>query len=185
MHSPPVSFFKVISLISSFAMLVRKIFECVHLKRTPSADADPHPFAQRAGGQSAHEAMFPEARVEHLAGLHAQAHEDASLRVVGRVAGMDADALELGHVEQQGQPFFKLGAPSDRHGVASVGDGRAACYLVAGPAWTQVAPRRLQRVAKVFAVYLEAAHGVVFSLFGSCQGQFHRFCILVFGNCDL
>lgn len=53
--------------------------------------------------------MFPEARVEHLAGLHAQAHEDASLRVVGRVAGMDADALELGYVEQQGQPFLNLG----------------------------------------------------------------------------
>lgn len=123
----------------------------------PSADGNPHPFAQRTGGEAAHEAAFPKARVEHLAGLAVLAHEDASLRIVGCVAGMDTDAFELGHVEQQGQPAPEAGRVGDHDRVAPVGDGRAACYLVARLARSQGAPRGFQRVAEVFAVYLEAA----------------------------
>ena len=98
---------------------------------------------------------------------------------------MDADAFELGHVQQQGQPAPEAGRVGDHDRVAPVGDGRAPCYLVARLARPQGAPRGFQRVAEVRSVYVEAARGVVFSLFGSGQGQFHRFCILIFGNCDL
>ena len=49
------------------------------------------------------QAVEPDAGVEHLADLSVLAYEDATLGVFGSVAGMNANTLELGHSEQDGE----------------------------------------------------------------------------------
>ena len=100
------------------------------------------------------------------------AGQDAAGRVGRCVARVDADAFEQGHMQQQGQPLAELGAPGNHYRIASFGDGRAPPYLVLP---LQVAPLRLQRVAQVSPVYLQAAYRVGLTLGGSCQCHFHLF----------
>ena len=75
------------------------------------------------------EPLEPDARVQHHAFFQVLAQEDAALRVCGGVASVDADALELGHVYQQGEPFLKLGRVGHHDGVSSFGNGGLALCL--------------------------------------------------------
>ena len=51
--------------------------------------------------------LEPQARVDEPARLGAIPHEDAAARVFRRVARVDADALEAGHVKQQRIPAIE------------------------------------------------------------------------------
>ena len=55
------------------------------------------------------QAVEPDAAVNDLTNELVLAYEDAAFGVCGGVAGMDADALEFRHAEQDGQPCLKLG----------------------------------------------------------------------------
>ena len=54
-----------------------------------------------------HQPMKPDAGVHHHALQLVLAHQDAALGIVGIVAGMDADALEIRHAQQQWQSTFE------------------------------------------------------------------------------
>ena len=60
---------------------------------------------------------------------------------------MDADAAEVGHSEQDGQPLLEFWRIGDDHGVAAFRDGRAAFDLVA--AVGVVAPCWFEGVAEI------------------------------------
>ena len=55
------------------------------------------------------QAVEPDAAVNDLTNELVLAYEDAAFGVFRRVAGMDADALEFRHAEQDGKPCLKLG----------------------------------------------------------------------------
>ena len=57
------------------------------------------------------QAVNPDAAIDDLPHEFVLAYEDAPLGVLGAVARMDADALEFGHTEQDGQPLLQLRAP--------------------------------------------------------------------------
>ena len=109
--------------------------------------------------------MEPDAGVHHHALQLVLAHQDAALGVVGIVAGMDADALEVRHALQIRQPLPEPRRLGDEHPISALGDGGVARnlsrHLATLPAILallllglqlhplQVAPRRLQGVAEV------------------------------------
>ena len=73
----------------------------------PSLDGDPDGLTPTLGlDDLLLQAMEPDARVEHLTYQAIFAYEDAAFGVCGGVAGMDADALEFRHAEQDGEPSF-------------------------------------------------------------------------------
>ena len=53
--------------------------------------------------------MEPDAGVDDLTYKFDLANEDAAFGVCGGVAGMNADAIEFRHTEQDGQPLLELG----------------------------------------------------------------------------
>ena len=53
------------------------------------------------------EAIQPDAGVYHHASEFVFARQDAALRIIGVVAGMDADALKARNALQQGQPLLE------------------------------------------------------------------------------
>ena len=53
------------------------------------------------------EPLQPDAGVEHHALELVHPNEDAALRVVRIIAGMDADALKIRHAQQQWQPTLE------------------------------------------------------------------------------
>lgn len=111
------------------------------------------------------EAMQPDARVYHHASEFVFARQDAALRIIGVVTGMDADALKARNALQQGQPLLESRRLGDEHGISALGYGSLALHLLRlllrhspqthilllgqqGDA-QQVAPRWLQGIAEV------------------------------------
>ena len=54
-----------------------------------------------------YQASQPDTGVHHHALKLVLTNEDAALRVVGIIAGMDADALEIRHAQEQWQPTLE------------------------------------------------------------------------------
>ena len=84
-------------------------------------DIDRFSFGSR--GESAFEQVHVASAVEHLAHFAVLAQEDATGGVTAGVAFVDADALELGHVEQEREPLLEFRRPRDDHGVSAFRDG--------------------------------------------------------------
>ena len=101
-------------------------------------------------GDALLEAVEPEVRVEHLTFHPIFADEDATLRVLCRVACVDADALpalvELGAAKHQREPLLELRRVGDDDGVPSFWNGALALDFVG--AVLVVAPRRFEGVAE-------------------------------------
>ena len=97
----------------------------------PSLDGDPDGLTPTLGlDDLLLQAMEPDAAVEHLTYQAIFAYEDAAFGVCGGVAGMDADALEFRHAEQDGEPRLELRAPRDHYRIAAFRNRRAAFYLI-------------------------------------------------------
>jgi len=96
------------------------------------------------------QAVEPDARVEHLAHFPVLAYEDAALGILGGVARVDADALELRHTEQDWQPLLHLRRVRDDHCIAAFGDGTLTLDLI-GPVFV-VAPGGFQCVTKILVL---------------------------------
>ena len=94
---------------------------------------EPDGFATCFGfGDAALEAVEPEVRVEHLTLDAVVAYEDAALRVLHRVACVDADALpflvEFGTAKQEREPLLELRRVGDDDGVTALGNGAAPLF---------------------------------------------------------
>lgn len=131
-----------------------------------SNDGDPDALAsvsRRRDGID--EAMQPDAGVYHHASEFVFARQDAALRIIGVVTGMDADALKARNALQQGQPLLESRRLGDEQRIGALGYGSLALHLLRlllrhspqahilllgqqGDA-QQVAPRWLQGIAEV------------------------------------
>ena len=71
-------------------------------------DRDPDTFASVASlCHGVDESLQPDAGVHHHAHELVLPHEDAALRIIRIIAGMDVDALEIRHAQQQWQPTLE------------------------------------------------------------------------------
>ena len=109
--------------------------------------------------------MQPDAGIHHHALHLVLAHQDAALGIIGVIAGMDADALEIRNTLQIRQPLLETGRLGDEQRIGTLGNCRSALHLLRllarNPAQAhvhflglefhalQVAPRRLQGVAEI------------------------------------
>ena len=84
---------------------------------------DPNGLALRPFPHPLHEGCKCAAAVNDFADYVVLAYEDAAAGILRGVAGMDADTLAVGYVQEQWQPLLELGAPRDGYGVASCGYG--------------------------------------------------------------
>ncbi len=82
-----------------------------------------------ASPDAVHQTMQPDAGVHHHALHPVLAHQDAALGIVGIVAGMDADALEIGNTLQIRQPLLESGRHGDEHTIGTLGNGGMARNL--------------------------------------------------------
>lgn len=103
------------------------IFLCPILS-VPSFDGQPDGLAAVLGLDNLHlQLVEPLARLQHLADDLITANEYATLRVLRRVAGVNADALEepaeVGAAKEQGEPLLELRRVGDNYGVAAFRDG--------------------------------------------------------------
>lgn len=87
------------------------------------------------------------AAVVDSAHLGVAAHEDAALGVLGGVAAVDADAVVVGHADEQGQPTFELWAHRHHDRIAAFGNGGLALGLAA--AVVEVDPVRLKGITEI------------------------------------
>ena len=92
-------------------------------KHPVSFHRDVNQFSFASFAESLHECFECGAAVIDVAWADGAAYEDAALRVLGVVAGVDADALAARHIHQQRQPSLELGRPRDEDGIASGADG--------------------------------------------------------------
>ena len=94
-----------------------------------------------------HQAVEGAAAVVDAAHLGVAAYEDAALGVLGGVAAVDADAVVVGHADEQGQPTFELWAHHHHHGVVAFGNGGLALGLAASV--VEVNPVRLKGITEI------------------------------------
>lgn len=91
-----------------------------------SNDGDPDALAsvsRRRDGID--EAMQPDAGVYHHASEFVFARQDAALRIIGVVTGMDADALKARNALQQGQPLLESRRLGDEQRIGALGYGQS------------------------------------------------------------
>ena len=142
------------------------LFMVIRCEKGMSFDGDVDGFAFGSLAEPLHELLQGAAAVIDVAGEQGATEEDAAAGVLGVVAGVDADAAAVGHVQQQGQPALEFGGPRDGHGVAAGGDGLGA-QVVGG------IEAGLQRVAEVglaqFVDHVQASCRVRLRLFCSFE----------------
>ena len=109
--------------------------------------------------------MEPDAGVHNHAFHTVLTHQDAALRIIGIIAGMDADALKIGDTQQQRQPHLKPRRLADHHRISTLRYRRLALHLLRLLArytpqphillgrtqlhTQKVAPARLQRITEI------------------------------------
>ena len=77
--------------------------------------------------------------------------------------------------ENQREPCIETWAVGNHHGITPLGDGGTALELAC--ALCQIAPRGLERVTEISAVYIELANGIVLALGDALQFDLnHTFC---------
>ena len=81
-------------------------------------------------GNSIDEAVEPDAGVHNHALYTVLTHQDAALRIIGIIAGMDADALKIGDTQQQRQPHLKTRRLADYHRISALRYRRRALHLL-------------------------------------------------------
>ena len=64
--------------------------------------------------------MEPDAGVHNHAFYTVLTHQDAALRIIGIIAGMNADALKIGDTQQQRQPHLKTRRLTDHHRISAL-----------------------------------------------------------------
>lgn len=106
-----------------------------------------HGLALVAVVDDLHQTVEGAAAVGDFADFGVSAHEDAALGVGGGVAAMDADALVVGHADEQGQPTLEPWAHRHHYRVTAFGDGGLALGLAA--AVMEVDPVGLKGVAEI------------------------------------
>ena len=128
-----------------------------------------------------HQAVEGAAAVGDFADLGVSAHEDAAFGVLGGVAAMDADALVVGHADEQRKPALEPWAHRHHYRVAAFGDGGLALGLAA--AVVEVDPMGLKGVTErgprsersaLTAADTEAADGVGGTLRDAFQMEFYH-----------
>ena len=114
-----------------------------------------------------HEAVEGAAAVGDAADLGIFTYEYAALGVLGGVAAVDADALVVGHADEQREPAVEPWAHRHHYRVATFGDGGLALGLA--PTVVKVDPVGFKGVTEIFprgecpaltAADAEAADGV-------------------------
>ena len=94
-----------------------------------------------------HQTVEGAAAVGDFADLSVSAYEDAALGILGGVAAMDADALVVGHADEQRKPALEPWAHRHHYRVTAFGDGGLALGLAA--AVVKVDPMRLKGVTEI------------------------------------
>mgnify|MGYP007123730732 CR=1 FL=1 len=77
-----------------------------------------------------HQAMQPDTGIHHHTLHLVLAHQDAALGIIGVVAGMDADALEIRNTLQIRQPLLETGRLGDEQRIGAFGNRRTALHLL-------------------------------------------------------
>lgn len=140
-----------------------------------------HRLALVAVVNGLHQTLEGAAAVVDAAHLGVVAHEDAALGVLGGVAAVDADAVVMGHADEQGQPTMEAWAHRHHHGVTAFGDGGLALGLAATV--VEVDPVRLKGVTEIgprgehsalTAADAEATDGIGWSLRDAFQLKFYH-----------
>lgn len=94
-----------------------------------------------------HQSVEGAAAVVDAAYLGVAAYEDATLGVLGGVATVDADAVVMGHADEQGQPTFEPWAQRHHDRIAAFGNGGLALGLAA--AVVEIDPVRLKGITEI------------------------------------
>ena len=128
-----------------------------------------------------HQTVEGAAAVGDLADLGVSAYEDAALGILGGVAAVDADALVVGHADEQRKPALESWAHRHHHRVAAFGNGGLALGLPTTV--VEVDPMGLKGVtergprsvcATLTAADAEATDGVGGSLRDAFQMEFYH-----------
>ena len=106
-----------------------------------------HRFAVVTVVEHLHQAVEGAAAVVDAAHLGVAAYEDAALGVLGGVATVDADAVVMGHTNEQGQPALEPWAHRYHHRVVAFGNGGLAFHLAASV--VEVDPMRFKGVTEI------------------------------------
>ena len=142
---------------------------------------DEHGLALVAVVDDLHQAVEGAAAVGDLADFGVAAHEDAALSVLGGVAAVDADALVVGHADEQWKPALEPWTHRHHYRVTAFGNGGLALGLAA--AVVEVDPMGLKGVTEIgprsvcpalTAADTEAADGVGRSLRDAFQMEFYH-----------
>ena len=140
-----------------------------------------HRFAVVTVVEHLHQAVEGVAAVGDAAHLGVAAYENAALGVLGGVAAVDADALVMGHADEQGQPAVELWAKRHHHGITPFGDGGLALGLASTV--VEVDPMRFKGVTEIgprgehsvlTAADAEATDGIGGSLRDAFQLKFYH-----------
>ena len=133
------------------------------------ADAEGHALVAGTVAQGGEQLAEGLAAVDEMAGGGATTYQDAAGGVGSAVAGVDADALEVGDILQQRQGATEPGGVGQHHGIGAGGDGGLAVDLLLGAhgGGTEVAVGGLQGVAEGLSVDGEATHGVAVASLGA------------------
>ena len=126
-----------------------KLFRATNETIPSSDDGNPDTFSLILRCHDAiHQTMEPDTGVHHHTLYPILAHQNATLGIVGIVAGMDADALETGNTLHIRQPLLESARLGDKHTIRTLGDGGMARnlsrHLAALPAETGILLLRLQ-----------------------------------------
>jgi hypothetical protein len=128
-----------------------------------------------------HQSVEGAAAVGDAAHLGVAAHEDATLGVLGGVAAVDADALVMGHADEQGQPTMEAWAHRHHDRIAAFGNGGLALGLASTV--VEVDPMRFKGITEIgprgehsalTAADAEAADGIGRSLRDAFQLEFYH-----------
>lgn len=140
-----------------------------------------HRLALVAVVEHLHQTVEGAAAVGDTTHLDVAAYENAALGVLGGVAAVDADALVMGHADEQGQPAVEPWAHRHHDRIAAFGDGGLDLGLAA--AVVEVDPMRFKGVTEIgprgehaalTAADAEAADGIGRSLRDAFQLKFYH-----------
>ena len=134
-----------------------------------SVDGDAYLLFLGAVGEGCHQLPHGLAAVGQEAGGGLAAYQDAAGGVGGGVAGVDADALEVGDVLQQRQGALEPGGVGQHHRIGARGDGGLAKDLLLGAhgGGFEVAVGGFQGVAESHSVDGEATHRIAVASLGA------------------
>ena len=134
-----------------------------------SVDGDAYLLFLGAVGEGGHQLPHGLATVGQAAGGGLAAYQDAAGGVGGGVAGVDADALEVGDILDERQGAFEPGGVGQHHRIGARGDGGLTIKLLLRTHGdgVEVAVGGFQGVAESHSVDGEATHRIAVASLGA------------------